>query len=150
MRTAWHYWRAKRLRAGKPLLQRLWFEAPWRSKPAEDGSDDEEGSSAPFMGCDDVKAFPRGRQLDPEEVEVKLRSIRCAARFCHAAPELLCTVKKSKSFCMWLTHGAAEPPTLCSWLTWGWARSRYVETVCEGWAVRSLFHMLHHHSMINK
>lgn len=86
IRAVYQYWRAKHQRAGRPLIQRLWYEPPWDRRKAarlasaagEDGADGEEG---PFHAHDSPVALAgiRKRRLEPEEVIARFQEIRRAA-----------------------------------------------------------------------
>lgn len=85
IRAVYDYWRAKHQRAGRPLIQRLWYEPPWDRRKAarlasaagEDGGEGEEG---PFHAQDSPVALAgiRKRRMDPEEVKSRFQEIRWA------------------------------------------------------------------------
>ncbi|KAL4431305.1 hypothetical protein ABPG75_006561 [Micractinium tetrahymenae] len=83
IRAVYKYWRAKHQRAGRPLIQRLWYEPPWDRRKAarlacaagEEGGEGEEG---PFHAQDSPVALAgiRKRRMDPEEVKSRFQEIR--------------------------------------------------------------------------
>ncbi|KAK9817732.1 hypothetical protein WJX72_001373 [[Myrmecia] bisecta] len=74
------YWKGKRTRNVRPLLHRLWFEAPWhrmgQAVAKAEGEEAGEEAAVPFMGKDEPQALPRHRRMDLDEVGFKLGSIR--------------------------------------------------------------------------
>jgi hypothetical protein len=95
IRAVYQYWRAKHARAGRPLIQRLWYEPPWHRKKAaqrlEDAGGDEPrgggaggaggaGSAAagPFAAHDSPGALAgiRKRRMDAPEVRSRFEAIR--------------------------------------------------------------------------
>ena len=90
--AVYDYWRGKHRRAGRPLIQRLWYEPPWdRKKAAQrlassaaDGEGGAGGAAAddgPFYAQDSPVALAgiRKRRMDPEEAKTRFQEIRCAA-----------------------------------------------------------------------
>ncbi|PSC74628.1 Soluble inorganic pyrophosphatase 2 [Micractinium conductrix] len=80
--AVYEYWKGKHQRAGRPLIQRLWYEPPWDRRKAarvastaEDEGGDEEG---PFAGQDSPVALAgiRKRRLDPEEASARFQEMR--------------------------------------------------------------------------
>jgi hypothetical protein len=86
IQAVYAYWRGKAARAGRPLIQRLWYEPPWdRRKAAQRlASSAEEGEAAgeegPFWAQDSPAALAgiRRRRMDPEEAQARFQEIRCA------------------------------------------------------------------------
>ena len=86
IRSVYNYWKAKHQRAGRPLIQRLWYEPPWHlsSKRAVrlpgGGGDDEDIDSlaGPFRAHDspDALAGIRRRKMEPAEVKSRFEGIR--------------------------------------------------------------------------
>lgn len=84
IRAVYQYWRAKHQRAGRPLIQRLWYEPPWDRRKAARlasaaGEDGVEGDGGPFAAQDSPVALAgiRKRRMDPEEVKARFQEIRC-------------------------------------------------------------------------
>lgn len=86
--AVYEYWRAKHERAGRPLIQRLWYEPPWDRKKAaqrlaSNAEDGGEGASqeGPFWAQDSPVALAgiRRRRMDPEEVKSRFQDIRWVA-----------------------------------------------------------------------
>lgn len=81
--AVYEHWCKKRLKAKRPLLQRLWFEQPWvrvrdAGKEARPGTTLTSKSDLPFMGQDGPRApATRPRRMHPEEALARLESIRC-------------------------------------------------------------------------
>ena len=90
--AVYHYWKAKHERAGRPLIQRLWYEPPWDRKKAaqrlaSSAADGEGGASegGPFYAQDSPAALAgiRKRRMDPEEVKARFQEMRCGAQGVH-------------------------------------------------------------------
>lgn len=88
------YWKAKHERAGRPLIQRLWYEPPWDRKKAaqrlaSSAADGEGGASegGPFYAQDSPAALAgiRKRRMDPEEVKARFQEMRCGVLGVEAA-----------------------------------------------------------------
>lgn len=99
--AVYEYWKAKHQRAGRPLIQRLWYEPPWDRRKAARmassvaGDEGGEGEEGPFHAQDSPVALAgiRKRRLDPEEAKSRFQEIRwggrgaagrCDAMPCHA------------------------------------------------------------------
>ncbi|CAL5220695.1 g2747 [Coccomyxa viridis] len=83
VKAAYSHWCAKRLKAKRPLLQRLWFEQPWvRVREASkehcgaQGSLREVEAELPFMGQEAPRPSTRPRWIDADEAMLKLLAIR--------------------------------------------------------------------------
>ncbi len=82
----YEHWCKKRLKAKRPLLQRLWFEHPWvqvrdAGKEARPGAQKSSDSDLPFMGQDAPRPpTTRPRRMNAEDALYKLESIRSPLR----------------------------------------------------------------------
>ena len=86
--AVYDYWRGKHQRAGRPLIQRLWYEPPWDRKKAaqrlaSSAADGEGGGGGaaddgPFYAQDSPVALAgiRKRRMDPEEAKARFQEIR--------------------------------------------------------------------------
>ncbi|EFN51054.1 hypothetical protein CHLNCDRAFT_141564 [Chlorella variabilis] len=83
--AVYDYWKAKHERAGRPLIQRLWYEPPWDRKKAAQrlasNADDGEGGvgeDGPFWAQDSPVALAgiRKRRMDPDEAKARFQEIR--------------------------------------------------------------------------
>ena len=80
--AVYEHWCKKRLKAKRPLLQRLWFEHPWvqvrdAGKEARPGAHKGSESDLPFMGQDAPRVpVTRPRRMNAQEALYKLESIR--------------------------------------------------------------------------
>jgi len=73
------YWASKRISARRPLLQRLWYEAPWHALLAGGGagaSGSDSDGDVPFQGHDRVGAALRAPRVVPAEAVHRLHLIR--------------------------------------------------------------------------
>ena len=82
--AVYDYWKAKHERAGRPLIQRLWYEPPWDRKKAaqrlaSSAADGEGSEDGPFWAQDSPAALAgiRKRRMDPEEAKTRFQDIRC-------------------------------------------------------------------------
>lgn len=74
------YWKAKHERAGRPLIQRLWYEPPWDRKAAARrvAADGEDSPDGVFTAHDSPLALVgiRKRRMDAAEVRSRFEAIR--------------------------------------------------------------------------
>ncbi len=127
------YWKAKHERAGRPLIQRLWYEPPWDRKKAaqrlaSSAADGEGGASegGPFYAQDSPAALAgiRKRRMDPEEVKARFQEMRCAAAgavssaCARGCAEAHCSLSWEQEACMVWDCMAAQHccPLLLPWL----------------------------------
>ncbi|KAK2079583.1 hypothetical protein QBZ16_001978 [Prototheca wickerhamii] len=87
IRRVYEHWRAKREARALPLIQRLWYEAPWHRAARDEaaGALSAEGAAAahapaelPFAesGAPSALAHVRRRKLDPLETRARFEDIR--------------------------------------------------------------------------
>ena len=123
--AVYDYWRGKHQRAGRPLIQRLWYEPPWDRKKAaqrlaSSAADGEGGGGGaaddgPFYAQDSPVALAgiRKRRMDPEEAKARFQEIRWVGGWvggwvAHSSWPALC----ARKFVWWFGHrglGANTP-----------------------------------------
>ena len=88
LEKVYEHWAARRIIAGRPLLQRLWCEAPWSALGTSLARTGPRGGSgapraavpspAPFTGRDiPPRMALRSRRMPLEDVQDRLDSLRC-------------------------------------------------------------------------
>lgn len=88
IKDVYTYWKGKHEKAGRPLIQRLWYEPPWHRKkgpssgagPGSDGGDGDGGGAGDivFAGHESPLALAgiRKRRMSADEVRSRFEAIR--------------------------------------------------------------------------
>jgi hypothetical protein len=72
VRRVYNYWKKKHEKAGRPLIQRLWYEPPWHKKAADATTAASDGDDV-FSGYDVPTTLSRIRKRKMNDFEVQSR-----------------------------------------------------------------------------